>query len=95
MKKNDFISVIGYHGNLALVDKKLKRHSSGKTIGQLIKEGQFKAAFCQSFIAGDEKEKSLVAAAYNQLSSANYTGKELEKLFGVFSVPEKVKIQEI
>lgn len=94
MKREDFISVIGYHGDLALVDKKLKHRLRNKSTQQLIDEGQFKAAFCQSFMAG-EQDRQLVLSAYNQLSQSTYTDKELEKLFGVFAVPEKVKIQEI
>ena len=94
MKRDDFVSVIGYHGELALIDKKLKRHLRGKSTQQLIDEGQFKAAFCQSFMAGHQ-ERELVLSSYNQLSGSEYTDKELEKLFGVFAIPEKVKIQEI
>lgn len=94
MKRDDFVSVIGYHGDLALIDKKLKRCLCSKSTQQLIDEGQFKAAFCQSFMAGHQ-EMELVLSAYNQLSNSEYTDKELQKLFGVFTIPKKVKIQEI
>lgn len=94
MKKNDFMSVIGYHGDVALVDKRLRSRVASKSMQQLIEEGQFKAAFCLSFFTG-EQERQLLLDAYNKLCGGGYTLKELERLFGVYMVPDKVKIQLI
>lgn len=94
MKQSEFISVIGYNGNFAVVDKKMKAKLASKSLDQLIEEGQFKAAFCLSFFTGEQDRQALLDA-YNKLCGANYSGKELERLFGVFSVPENVKVQQV
>ena len=94
MTKNDFMAIVGYHGSLALIDKYLKNKISKKSLQQLLDEGQYKAAFCTTFF-GQEQDRKIVLDAYNKISGSQYSLQELERLFGVYSIPEKIKMQQV
>ncbi len=89
MKKEDFVSTIGYSGITAIVDKKQK--NSKMTFEQLLEKGYFKAAFSKALYEGDIAAQERVLKAYNDLSSSSYSSLgEMKRLFGVFQVPEKI-----
>ncbi|MGL4524587.1 MAG: hypothetical protein ACRCVN_03575 [Spirochaetia bacterium] len=94
MKRQDFLAVIGYHGNLALVDKRMRSKMKNKSIEELAQLGEYKGAFCATFFE-DITHRQLLLSRYNALCGSNYSLAEMERLFGVFHIPEKVKVQDI
>ncbi|MCL2521032.1 MAG: hypothetical protein FWE37_08570 [Spirochaetaceae bacterium] len=92
MTKNEFPFVVGYVGDIAIIDKKFKNKFKGKTVAQLVEAGQYKAAYCLALFTGD-KDKELIANSYNNLSGSRYNVADLERLFGVFTIAEAAKIK--
>ncbi len=96
MRREDFIFVIGYDGDTAIVDGKAKRRYGKLKTAQLAETGLFKAAFCSALFSGDEQEMQLVLDSYNQGEQTPYSRvDDLKRLFGVYEVPEtitKVKV---
>lgn len=94
LSKDIFPYVIGYHGEIAIVDKKLKQLCTKKTFVQLIKEGYLKVAFCQALCLG-EKSLQEVTEIYNTHSGSNYTIQGMQRLLGVFEITQARKIHYI
>lgn len=96
MRREDFIFVIGYDGDTAIIDGRAKRRYGKLKTAELAEAGFFKAAFCSALFSGDEQEMQLVLDAYNQGEETSYSGvDDLKRLFGVYEVPEaitKVKV---
>ncbi len=78
-----FPFIIGYSGDKALVDKRLKGTYQRKTQEQLLDASQYKLAFCYALKSGQDAMQ-LVADRYNTISGSNYSVANLERLFGVF-----------
>ncbi|MDC7241845.1 MAG: hypothetical protein PQJ50_15940 [Spirochaetales bacterium] len=89
MKKDDFISTIGYSGVSAITDKKLQK--PGTSVDALLEKGLFKAAFSKALFEENNAEQQKVLDTYNSLSGSNYSSiEDLKRLFGVFRVPDKI-----
>ena len=95
MKKDDFISTIGYSGNSAVCDKKLQK--PGTSIETLLEKGLFKAAFSKALYEENTADQEKVLDSYNKQSNSEYKSvEELKRLFGVFRVPDKItKVKRI
>ncbi|MDA3957783.1 hypothetical protein [Oceanispirochaeta sp.] len=89
MKKDDFVSTIGYSGDSAIVDKKLQK--PGTPIEALLEQGLYKAAFSKALHEKNLLDQEKVLEVYNLNSKSSYKSiEELKRLFGVFHVPEKI-----
>lgn len=103
MKKEDFVFAVGSYDNVVIVDKTLKRKHAAKTSRQLADEGLYKPAFCAAFFDREEKQLAsgqedleYLLAAVNANEFAHYASVDvLSRLFGVFSIPQNVKIKLI
>ncbi len=95
MKKDDFISTIGYSGNSAITDKKLQK--PGTSLEALLESGLFKAAFSKALFEEDAAGQQKVLEVYNSQSGSKYASiEDLKRLFGVFRVPDKItKVKRI
>jgi hypothetical protein len=94
LSKDVFPYVVGYHGETAIVDKKLKRLCAGKDIQALIAEGYLKVAFCQALYVGEEAMQQ-VADLYNQASASSYSIEGMKRLLGVFEITQAQKLSYI
>lgn len=102
MKKEDFIFTVGSYDNVVIVDKTLKRKYRTKTSRQLADIGLYKPAFCAAFFdretgAGSgQSDLEYLLSVINKNESCHYASVDvLNRLFGVFSVPQNVRIKLI
>lgn len=95
MKKDDFVSTIGYSGVSAICDKKLQK--PGTPVEKLLEDGLFKAAFSKALFEENTADQKKVLESYNRQSGSEYKSiEELKRLFGVFRVPDKItKVKRI
>jgi len=97
MKRDDFLFVLGYQGDTAIIDGHARKLFSRLSTSELIEKGLFKAAFCSALYSGDDSEKNLVLEAFNKNFSAHadtqfHTFEDISRVVGVFDVPpESVK----
>lgn len=97
MKRADYLFVIGYDGDKAVVDGQQRRRYGKLPTRLLLDEGLYKAAFCsadyavQTEASGAAEELELVRAAMEQVTRRPCTVDDLRKLFGVFGVPAGIK----
>lgn len=89
MKKEYFISSIGYDGMSAVVDKKRYKENKGKTLQELLSEGSYRIAAAMAIYDDSDAEKDEVVSAYNIASGSNYSKEQLPRLFGVSKVDVK------
>ncbi len=89
MKKEQFISSIGYDGMAAVVDKRRYKENKVKTLKELLQEGDYRAAAAMAIYNNSEAEMEEVISAYNRESSSNYSKEVLSRLFGVAKVDVK------
>ncbi|NIZ19415.1 hypothetical protein [Entomospira culicis] len=89
-----FPYVIGYHGETAIIDKKLRRLCHNKDFAKLVAEGYLKVAFCQALFQGEEALQQ-VTDLYNATSHAHYDIDAMKRLLGVFEITQAKKISYI
>lgn len=96
MKREDFIAVIGFQGNAAIVDKRLRRRFGSATTAQLFEEGLHKAAFCSALYSEDPAEMQLFIRSFSQRlatgsdDAPEITEDGLKRVFGVHGVPDGI-----
>ncbi|MGP1577219.1 MAG: hypothetical protein ACTTH7_07010 [Treponema sp.] len=83
MKKNDFISSIGYDGAAAVVDKIRRSQNNGKTIEQLLESGAFRSAAALALYNNSNEGLTAVADYYNKLAHSHYTAENITRVFGI------------
>jgi len=97
VKRADFLFVIGYDGDKAVVHGQQRRRYGKLTTRQLLDQGLYKAAFCsadyalQTGAADAAEELESVRATMEQITGRPHTVEDLRKLFGVFGVPAEIK----
>lgn len=90
MKREDFIFIIGYQGNVAIIDGRARKKYGSYTTRQLAEAGLFKPAFCSALYSGDPKEMEEFLSLFNAAHPGQpYTQEQLSRLFGVFEVPKE------
>jgi hypothetical protein len=90
MKREEFIFIIGYQGNVAIIDGKAKKKYGSYTTRQLAEAGLFKPAFCSALYSGDPNEMDDFLRIFNSAHPGPpYTQEQLSRLFGVFEVPKE------
>lgn len=102
MKKEDFMFTVGSYDNVVIVDKSLKKKYRSKTSRQLADMGLYKPAFCaalfdrESGIASGQEDLEYLLGVINKNESCRYASVDvLNRLFGVFSIPQNVKVKLI
>ena len=91
MNRADFLFVIGYDGDKAVVHGQQRRRFARLDTAQLLEQGLYKAAFCSAEFAGKADEWEMVRTAMEQVTGQDYSVDDLRKLFGVYGVPENIK----
>ena len=97
MKRTDYLFVIGYDGDKAVVHGQQRRRYGKLTTRELLDRGLYKAAFCsadhavQTGAVGAAEELEAVRATMEQMTGRPCTVEGLRKLFGVFGVPAEIK----
>lgn len=94
LSENIFPYVIGYHGETAIIDKKLKNRCKNKPLAVLIEEGYLKVAFCQALFHGDAALQE-VTELYNNKIGENYSTEQMKRLLGVFEITQARRIRYI
>lgn len=89
LSKADQISTIGYDGNSAIVDGKVRSRYGSMSSKELTDAGMFREAAAAALYDKNEEEISYVVQEYNKKSGASYSEAQLERLFGI-SVPEQI-----
>ena len=92
MTRDEFVFTIGFQGDAAIVDSRaLKRHRKLSTM-ELAREGLFRAAFCSATYSGSSEElDEFVTFFGEETGMADLTVERLQRLFGVYTVPDQVK----
>jgi hypothetical protein len=91
LDRTDYLFIIGYEGNTAIVSGQAKRKYGKLTTAELLERGLVKAAFCSADFAADVTELELVRADMERRSGNPYSLEDLRRLFGVYGVPEGIK----
>lgn len=90
--REDFIATIGYEGNVAIVDKSLKKRYGGLSTQELAEKGLFKPALCSALYNKSKEEFELVVKTYNQNTARKVQSVEdLKRIIGVNAVPSEVE----
>ncbi len=89
MKRNDFISAIGYDGAAAVVDKTRRAKAGNKTVPQLLEAGLFRSAAALAIYNDSVDELRTVTDFYNNLAHAEYTPEQVARLFGISGTKSK------
>ena len=95
--RDDFVFIIGYDGDTAIVDSAAQRKYRRLAIQELLEEGQYRAALRASEYDQDEAALQQVLEAYNTGSVYPVPDLwELRRVFGVFGVPDDIsKVERI
>jgi hypothetical protein len=89
MKKEHFISSIGYDGMMAVVDRKRFKINARKSLKDLLEGGFYRAAAAMAIYDNSDEEKEEVIAYYNNKTGSHYKKEQLGRLFGVAKVDVK------
>ena len=91
MNRSDYLFIIGYSEDSAVVDSQSKKRYGKLSTSELLEKGLLKAAFCSADFSNSEEEFFLVQACLHKLTGRNYSIDDMRKLFGVFGIPAAIK----
>jgi hypothetical protein len=87
ISREDFIFTVGYEGNTAIVNSRLKRTSGRLSAGALAEKGLFKAAIAAAVYDNGDADLALILEIYNgQTDKPLGSTAELKRTFGVLEV---------
>jgi len=96
MKRHEFVALIGYEGESAIVDGRFARTHGRKESKELARDGYYKAALSAAlYDDGDAGCERLLAWLHEQKLFVEYTIKEMYTLFGIASYREVKKVVNI
>lgn len=93
MKREDFICTIGFQGDVAIVDGGTRRRYGKRSPGELLDEGLYRQAYCAALYDDDLESFRIAFSEKSGIELSSVAA--LQRLFGVFEVPEsgvKVKV---
>lgn len=91
LKREDFVFCIGYQGDAAIVDGRLKKSYRSLGTAELLEKGLFRAAFSSAIYSEDEQEIMMVINTWNEMTGASMKSpEEMKRLLGIFSVPADI-----
>lgn len=92
MLRQDFIFCIGFSGNTAIVDGKLKSRCGRLGPRELAEKGLFKQAVASALSTGNAGDLAAVAEVFNRDNAVPVGDPgDLKRIFGVHFIPEHVK----
>ena len=90
MKREEFMCVVGYDGNTALVDADSARKYRNLSTMELVEKGLYRPAFCSALYSGDADEQHRLVQWFREHSPLEADSIEgLGRLFGVSAVPDE------
>ena len=91
MKREDFIAAIGFQGNTAFIDSKVKKRYGKLSSSELFERGLYRTSFCAALFDDDSNAIQRLIEHFATLQNGEYeSAHDLKRLFGVDSVPEDV-----
>ena len=91
IRREDYIFVIGYDGNTAIVNAASKKKYGRLTTQELAAQGMYKPALCSALYNGSAEEMNAVLEKYNETAfSTSQSVDELKRIFGVAEIPKEV-----
>ena len=91
MNRSDYLFIIGYSEDVAVVDLQSKKRYGKLNTAELLEKGLLKAAFCSADFAVSKQEFGLVQSCLKKLTGRDYSIDDMRKLFGVFGIPPGIK----
>jgi hypothetical protein len=96
MLRQDFVFCIGFSGNTAIVDGKMKTRYGRLGPRELAEKGLYKQAVASALSGGAAEELAAVADVFNRETEFPVKDPaDLKRVFGVYTTPELVKKAEI
>ena len=96
MRREDFVFCIGYEGNAAIIDGRLRARYSGCSTRELAEAGLYKQALCSAYWSKTPGEVEEVLRVYNSRTEHPVSSAaELSRIYGISGVPEgaaKIKV---
>jgi hypothetical protein len=96
MRREDFVFCIGYEGNAAIVDGRLKARHAGQSTRELAEAGLYKQALCSAFWSKMPEAVEEVLQIYNSRTEHPVSSTaELSRIYGISGIPEgatKIKV---
>lgn len=96
MKRNQFVALIGYDGNSAIVDRGFASEHGHKPTTELAALGFYKAALCSVIHSGDEADqRGLVEWLHSHDLFPEHDYEGLKLIFGVSQVEAVERVVKI
>jgi hypothetical protein len=96
MRREDFVFCIGYEGNAAIVDGRLRTRHAGRSTRELAEAGLYKQALCSAYWSKKPDEMGEVLQIYNSHTEHPVSSTaELSRIYGISGIPEgatKIKV---
>jgi len=91
MKKIEFVCSIGFQGNKAIVDARMKRKLRDLKPESLLKAGLLRPAVCAALWDAQEDSQrfSEFATLFNAETGMALEAEGLKRLVGVYTIPDK------
>ena len=91
ISREDFIFIIGFSGDVAIVDGRLKRQYGEYSPVALAEQGLYKAAISAAVYENLEEDLMRILEIFNRESGGHLDSvEELKTLFGTYDLPENV-----
>jgi hypothetical protein len=91
MRREDFVFCIGYEGNAAIVDGRLRARYAGYSTKPLAEAGLYKQAICSAYWSKKPEELEEILQIYNARTEHPVSSvAELSRIYGVSGFPQGV-----
>jgi hypothetical protein len=91
MRREDFVFCIGYEGNAAIVDGRLRAGYGGHSSRQLAEAGLYKQAICSAYWSKKPEELEEILQVYNSRTEHHVSSAaELSRIYGISGIPQGV-----
>lgn len=91
VKREDFVATIGFQGNTAYVDSKVRKRYGKLTGSELLDRGLYRTAFCAALYDDDSATVERLLEHFRAGKDGEHTSiRDLKKMFGVDAVPDGV-----
>lgn len=89
MKREEFVFIIGFQGDSAIVDGQAMKKYGKLGTRELAEAGQFRAALRSAIFSNDQTEADFLVAHYNKVSGSDlHDITDLQKLLGVYQTAD-------
>ena len=92
MTRDEFVFTIGFQDDAAIVDSRAMKRFRKLSTMELAREGLYRAAFCSAIHSGSQEETDQFVAYFGEQTGMDgLTVERLQRLFGVYTVPDQIK----